>query len=55
MDLSDNKLVGPIARVPPIFTQSLANCTLLLKVLDLAHSNIEDAFPSWIETLQELK
>ncbi|PNY04172.1 receptor-like protein kinase [Trifolium pratense] len=42
-----NQLEGPIP-------QSLAHCTKL-EILDLGDNNIEDIFPNWLETLQELQ
>jgi Leucine-rich repeat (LRR) protein len=45
--LNGNQLERPLP-------QSLANCTKL-EVFDLGDNNIEDTFPSWLETLQELQ
>ncbi|KAJ0054323.1 hypothetical protein Pint_01853 [Pistacia integerrima] len=47
IDLSHNLLQGRIPR-------SLANCELL-EFLDLGNNQITDIFPSWLETLPELK
>ncbi|XP_058111831.1 receptor-like protein 7 [Magnolia sinica] len=47
IDLSENQLEGQVPR-------SLANCTML-EVLNLGNNQINDAFPSWVEALSQLR